>query len=217
MNAPLTNPPSTVSAVQVGGRSIRTVAVAVLIAFAIPIAIYAFAFQFFGAGDPVFHTRFATSPLMAAFHVLGGGFALLAGGFQFSTRLRAAAPVLHRWLGRTYLLVVLLGGIGGAVLATMATGGLVARVGFFLLAMLWLWSGAAAYRAIRAGDVIRHRRWMMRNFALTFGAVMLRLEMGVLTGALSYSFAEAYPLVAWLAWVPNLVLVEWFLLRRDAA
>jgi len=217
MNTPLTNPPSTVSAAQVGGRSTRTVAVAVLIAFAIPIAIYAFAFQFLGAGDPVFHARFATFPLMAAFHVLGGGFALLAGGFQFSTRLRAAAPTLHRWLGRTYLLVVLLGGIGGAVLATMATGGLVARVGFFLLAMLWLWSGAAAYRAIRTGDVIRHRRWMMRNFALTFGAVMLRLEMGVLTGALGYSFADAYPLVAWLAWVPNLVLVEWFLLRRDAA
>jgi uncharacterized membrane protein len=151
---------------------------------------------------------------MAAFHVIGGGFALIAGGFQFSTRLRTRAPAWHRWLGRFYLLVVLFGAIGGAALATIATGGLVARVGFFLLAILWLSSGTAAYLAIRRGDVVTHRRWMVRNFALTFAAVTLRIHLPVLQFGFGVPFEAAYPVVAWLAWVPNLVVAEWLILAR---
>ena len=63
-------------------------------------------------------------------------------------------------------------------------------------------------------DVASHRRWMMRNYALTFGAVTLRIQLGLLTGPLGFAFAQAYPLVAWLAWVPNLIVVEWWLLQR---
>jgi uncharacterized membrane protein len=196
-------------------RSAReTLAVAALILLSIPIGLYAFGFQFAGIGDPAFQARFATSPVMAAFHVIGGGFALLAGGFQFSTRLRRRAPTLHRWLGRFYLVVVLFGAIGGAALATMATGGLVARIGFFLLAVLWLWSGTAAYLAIRAGNVDAHRRWMVRNFALTFAAVTLRIELPMLSLIFAAPFEAAYPVVAWLAWVPNLVVAEWIVLAR---
>ena len=57
---------------------------------------------------------------------------------------------------------------------------------------------------------------MMRNYALTFAAVTLRMELGLI-GALGYEFEVAYPVVAWLAWVPNLVLVEWWLLARRPA
>jgi uncharacterized membrane protein len=186
--------------------------VVVLVLLCIPIALYAFGFQFGALGNPDFHARFATTPVMAAFHVLGGGAALLIGGLQFSSRVRRRAPTLHRWLGRGYLVVVLFGAIGGAALATIATGGLVARVGFFLLAALWLLSGAAAYLAIRAGDVDRHRRWMVRNFALTFAAVTLRVHLPILTAGFGVPFESAYPVVAWLAWVPNLVVAEWLIL-----
>lgn len=196
-------------------RNVReTLAVALLILFSIPIGLYAFGFQLAGMGDPAFQARLATSPVMAAFHVIGGGFALLAGGFQFSTRLRRRAPALHRWLGRFYLVVVLFGAIGGAALATIATGGLVARVGFFFLAILWLWSGTAAYLAIRRGDVDTHRRWMVRNFALTFVAVTLRLHLPILQFGFGAPFEVAYPVVAWLCWVPNLVVAEWIILAR---
>ena len=191
-------------------------ALGALIALSIPIGLYAFGFQLAGFGDPEFHVRFSATPLMAAFHVLGGGSALLLGGLQFSARLRTRAPQLHRWSGRVYLVLVLLGGLGGAALALHAAGGLSARFGFMLLAILWLTSGALAYRAIRAGDVAEHRRWMTRNFAMTFGAVTLRLELPILIGGCGFSFDAAYPVVAWLAWVPNLVFAEWVLLRRRA-
>lgn len=68
---------------------------------------------------------------------------------------------------------------------------------------------------MRRGDIATHRQWMMRNFALTFAAVTLHIYLNILTGPLEISFAEAYASVAWISWVPNLLIVEWFLLRRE--
>jgi uncharacterized membrane protein len=188
--------------------------VALLALLSLPIALYAFSFYFVDAvGDPSFKTRFATLPVFAAFHVLGAGVALLIGPFQFIGAIRARALNVHRWLGRTYVSAVLIGGTGGFMLATIATGGLVARVGFALLAVIWLYTGAQAYFAVRRRDLEVHRRWMIRNFSLTFAAVTLRVHLPIMQ-VLGIPFEEAYPVVAWLAWVPNLLIAEWFVLAR---
>ena len=106
--------------------------------------------------------------------------------------------------------MILVGGIGGLGLAQIAAGGLVSRIGFSLLDVCWLFTAFMAYRAIRNRRFVDHQQWMMRNFALTFGAVTLRLWLPVL-GAAGHSFEASYQVVAWLAWVPNLLLVEWYL------
>ena len=54
---------------------------------------------------------------------------------------------------------------------------------------------------------------MIRNFALTFAAVTLRAYMGIMTGALDLDFNVAYPTIAWICWVPNLILAEWVIIR----
>ena len=178
---------------------------------------YAFAFYFLDVvGDPSFKERFATMPLFAAFHVLGAGVALILGPFQLNRHLRSRALRWHRWIGRTYLMAVLLGGIGGGMLATIATGGLVARIGFAMLAALWLWSGTQAYLAVRRGDLASHRQWVIRNFSLTFAAVTLRIYLPLLTEGLGVPFADAYATVAWLAWAPNIVVAEWLVLRAGS-
>jgi uncharacterized membrane protein len=141
-------------------------------------------------------------------HVFASAFALLLGPFQFVRRLRAAHPALHRWSGRLYLGVgVLVGGAAGLYVALHAFGGTVARAGFACLALAWLYTGLRAYVAIRARDVVSHRRWMVRNFALAFAAVTLRLWLpaAVVAGA---SFEIAYAAIAWLCWVPNLLVAE---------
>jgi uncharacterized membrane protein len=148
-------------------------------------------------------------------HVFGAVFALALGPFQFSARLRARRLALHRWLGRLYLGVgVLIGGTAGLYMAVHAFGGLAAQLGFGCLALAWLYSGARAYAAIRARDIATHRRWMVRNFALTFAAVTLRLYLpvGMASGA---AFELAYPAIAWLCWVPNLIVAE-LLFNRPA-
>lgn len=144
-------------------------------------------------------------------HVFAALFALVLGPFQFSARLRAARPVLHRWMGRLYLGIgVLVGGLAGLYMASLAYGGPVARLGFGLLALAWLYTGLRAYLAIRARQVAEHRRWMVRNFALTFAAVTLRIWLPA-SFATGVPFELAYPVIAWLCWVPNLLVAEWML------
>ena len=141
-------------------------------------------------------------------HVFSAVFALALGSFQFSEKLRARRPGLHRAMGRLYLGVgVLVGGLSGLYLAGGAFGGPAARLGFAALALAWLYSGWKAYAAIRGGDVASHRAWMLRNFALTTAAVTLRIYLpaSMLAGI---PFELAYPAIAWLCWVPNLLAVS---------
>ncbi len=147
-------------------------------------------------------------------HVFASAVALGLGAFQFSSRLRTKRIGLHRWMGRVYLGVgVLIGGTAGLFMAAHAYGGVTARLGFGCLAVVWLYTGARAYVAIRARDIVSHRRWMIRNFALTFAAVTLRLY-GPLSGVAGIAFDQAYPIIAWVAWVPNLIVAEWLFNRR---
>jgi len=116
---------------------------------------------------------------------------------------------VHRWFGRVYLAVgVLVGGLSGLYMSQFAFGGSVARLGFAMLAVFWLYTGLRAWLAIRRRAVNEHRCWMVRNFALTFAAVTLRFYLPVSMVA-GIDFSLAYPVIAWLCWVPNLLFAEW--------
>jgi len=174
------------------------------------------------ATGPPFAKRFAEYITPLLFHAGGGIVALCLGPWGFWAVLRNKYLSLHRWMGRIYLLAVLVGGIAGVYLAATAFGGLPARIGFGMLGVLWLGTGAMAYLRIRRGNVQVHREWMIRNYALTFAAVMLRIWLPVFS-ALGYGFPEAYIAVAWVSWVPNLFVAEMIIrlgktltLRRQA-
>jgi hypothetical protein len=51
---------------------------------------------------------------------------------------------------------------------------------------------------------------MVRNFVPAFAAVTLRLPGSMAAGV---PFGLAYPVIAWLCWVPNLIVAEWVLRR----
>ncbi len=167
------------------------------------------------AVHPELRPSFAAQPAGLLYaHVFAAAVALVVGPFQFSPRLRARWPVLHRALGRVYLgLGVLVGGVSGALLAWQAYGGPWARAGFLCLALAWLASGAAALLAIRRGDVAAHRRWMLRNFGLSLAAVSLRLGLPPLVAG-GVPLAVAYPLMAWMCWLPQMAFIEWLLAGR---
>jgi uncharacterized membrane protein len=165
---------------------------------------------YFEEQRPVYEDNLA----MLLAHVGGASVALLAGPFQFLPRLRARRRRVHRIVGRLYLAGIVIGGLSGLALSTIAYGGPVARFGFGTLGVLWLLSGAKAFTEIRAGRVAEHRAWMVRNFALTFAAVTLRLWLPLLTEGFGVDFDVAYPLVAWLCWVPNLAVAEMLVARR---
>ncbi len=190
----------------------------VLVILSLTIAAYAFVsyglLPFDAVVDPLLSVTFKAHTFALYSHVFAAAIALSLGAFQFSSRLRAKRLELHRWMGRVYLSVgVLIGGISGLFMALHAFGGVTAQLGFACLAVAWLYTGARAYAAIRTGDIVSHRRWMIRNFSLTFAAVTLRLYIPVSVAA-GAAFEDAYPIIAWVAWVPNLIVAEWLFNRR---
>lgn len=141
-------------------------------------------------------------------HIVGGVFALATGPFQFSRRLRLRYVALHRWLGRFYLIMVAMGATAGFRIALESFGGLPSHFGFGMLAVLWLITAAMAYRRALQRRWQSHREWMVRNFALTFAAVTLRLWLPFMAGWLRIPFEPAYVTISWLCWVPNLLVAE---------
>ena len=146
-------------------------------------------------------------------HLLGAMVALLIGPFQFHRSLRNRYVNLHRWLGRIYLLGVLSGGIGGLYMAFFSYGGFVTHLGFGSLAVWWLMTGRMAYKHIRNRQFQLHQEWMVRNFALTFAAVTLRIWLPLFIVLQQGELLPAYQAVSWFAWVPNLIIAEWIIKR----
>jgi hypothetical protein len=70
-----------------------------------------------------------------------------------------------------------------------------------------LFTTVRGFLLIRAGNDIDHRAWMIRSYSLTFAAVTLRIYLP-LSLAAGMSFDVAYPAIAWLCWVPNIIVAE---------
>lgn len=146
-------------------------------------------------------------------HVAGAATALLVGPVQFLPWIRRELPALHRTLGLIYVVACLTGGVGGLVLAFGSTAGPIATAGFASLAVCWITANVRGWRLAIARRLDAHRAWMLRSFALTFAAVTLRIYIVVLP-MLGVAEIEAYRASAFLAWIPNLILVELYLRTR---
>lgn len=183
-----------------------------LLAFAV--AGYAFAILVMpGLRPGLVQALLAERPVAAYVHFLGGAVALVVGALQLNSWLRSRFLGVHRWLGRLYMLAVIGGGVAALALAPHSFGGLVAHLGFGLLGVCWISSTLNAYRHIRRGNVSQHRSWMIRSYAITLAAVTLRLYLPASQVA-GLSMTVAYPAIAWLCWVPNLFVAEWFVRSR---
>ncbi|MFK7922536.1 MAG: DUF2306 domain-containing protein [Bacteroidia bacterium] len=146
-------------------------------------------------------------------HISFGGIALLTGWTQFRAVWRRKYPQVHRRVGQIYIISVLLSATAGFGIALFATGGWISAAGFVGLAIFWFTTSWNAYTAIRNGDVSKHQRMMTYSFAATFGAVTLRIWLPLLIIAFG-SFIPAYRVVAWLSWVPNVILTHYYLIPR---
>lgn len=160
-------------------------------------------------------------------HIGTGSIALLLGTLQFVPWIRRRHPRVHRNIGRVYLAAgVVPSSITGVPVALMSAYGPVTSAAFTMLAVSWLITGIAGYRAVRQGRYAAHREWMLRNFALTLSAITFRSWLGVLImaflprlegtygGDFDALFRDAYGTGAWLSWVPSLLVAEAYLRLR---
>lgn len=146
-------------------------------------------------------------------HIVTGGIALLVGWTQFIKAWRQRMPGMHRNLGKLYVLMVCLSGVAGVYLAFHASTGWVAGLGFGSLGVVWLYVTLQAFRSVLRRDFRKHERLMIYSYSACFAAVTLRFWLPLLLGVFRLDFSVAYPIVAWLCWVPNLLVARWIVSR----
>jgi hypothetical protein len=146
-------------------------------------------------------------------HITFGGIALLTGWTQFSQKLRDRYLNAHRTVGKIYVGSVMLSSLAGFYIALFATGGIASMLGFGALAAAWFFTILMAYTRILKRDIPQHENWMIRNYALTFAAVTLRIYLP-LSQMMHIEFIAAYRLISWLCWVPNLIVAEMIIIKR---
>ncbi|WP_442602372.1 DUF2306 domain-containing protein [Paenibacillus sp. KN14-4R] len=147
-------------------------------------------------------------------HIVTGSLALLIGPFQiFRKQRNQKSQHIHRGLGKLYVVCIGISSLIGIYLSWSASGGWVARSGFFIMDLLWMYTTFMAIAKIMRNHITAHRNWMLRSYAITFAAVTLRLYQMPLM-MLFGEFETAYQVTAWLCWLPNLLVIELIIRRR---
>ncbi|MGX4653726.1 DUF2306 domain-containing protein [Micromonospora sp. SCSIO 07396] len=159
-------------------------------------------------------------------HILFGVVAVLLAWLQVWPWLRERHPAVHRRAGWVYYLG---GVIPSAILsfpvAILTPAGQGVRSALLMMGLLWSVSVVAGFRAILQRRIDDHRRWMLRNVAITTSTITARpLSLLFINGTLSalpetygvepLSTAHQLEAVAlWTALAVHVVFVEWYVLR----
>ena len=141
-------------------------------------------------------------------HISTSLLVLLLGAFQFSKSLLNNKPKFHRASGKIYVFTILiLSAPSGFIMAIYANGGWPAKTSFIITAILWWLFTFFALKDALNKNFKRHRANMYRSYALTLSAITLR-TLVVLMPLLDLHLAakNSYALVAWLSWIPNLLI-----------
>ncbi|NIF05510.1 DUF2306 domain-containing protein [Chryseobacterium sp. Tr-659] len=145
-------------------------------------------------------------------HIIFGGLALFIGWRQFGSSFRNKHIKVHRIIGTIYVIAVVISSLTSIYMGFYANGGVVSAMGFICLGLIWLIITLMAVLKIRKGSIIKHQQFMIYSYACTFAAVTLRLWYPLLKNITGDPIV-AYLAVAWLCWVPNL-LVAYFINKK---
>ncbi|CAK4834532.1 unnamed protein product [Aphanomyces euteiches] len=193
-----------------------------LVLSAVPIAAGAFRLTELASGAEITpaNARFFASPLPVVVHIMSASVYAILGAFQFAIGFRRRKPGWHRAAGRLLVLCGLLLGFSGLWMTLFyprpdGTGELLYALRL-LFGSAMVVSILLGFATIRRGDVIRHRAWMIRGYAIGLGAgtqVLTQLAGSLIIGSPS-ELSNA--LLMGAGWVINLAVAEWAIRKRPA-
>ena len=164
---------------------------------------------------------FVATPLPVVIHIVGAAVFAVAGAFQFMTGYRKRQFGLHRAAGRVLVvcgLLVALSGLWMTLFFPRPSGPnellYAVRLVFGSAMVVSIVLGFEAI--IRRRDVLGHRAWMMRAYAIGLGAGTQVLTGMVESFIVSQPSALSTALAQGAGWVINLAVAEWAIRRLPA-
>lgn len=159
-----------------------------------------------------FDTAFARHATLTMIHIVPGLLFVLLAPLQFVPTLRQRRPRLHRILGRVVLSAGLITGVTAlAMTSLMAIGGAVERAATTLFGVLFLSALIRAFLSIRRRDVVRHREWMIRAFAIGLAVATVRPIVGMFFATqrlTNLTPQEFFGIAFWMGFTIHLIAAE---------
>jgi hypothetical protein len=162
--------------------------------------------------------RYALHPVLAYVHILPGVVYLVGAPFQLSRRFRNRHLVLHRRLGRVVLPAGIAAGIFAIVFGTLFPfGGLLEASATVVFGAYFVAALVLAFVAVKQRDITRHRRWMIRAFAIGLAVGTIRVWVGLFQGFGLLSLELSFGVAFWLAFAMHTLAAEIYLAKRPSA
>jgi uncharacterized membrane protein len=153
--------------------------------------------------------RYVEHPWLAYVHIAPGIVYLLGAPVQLAYRIRSRHYTFHRRLGRILLTAGLISAAFALALGwVMPFGGTGQAVATYVFGAWFLACLLLAFRAIRRDDVVNHRRWMIRAFAIGVGVGTIRIWLGVFQATGLFEFQDGFDVAFWLAFPMHATVAE---------
>jgi uncharacterized membrane protein len=157
---------------------------------------------------------FAAKAALTRGHVIAGLALVMLIPVQLSARVRDRFPSIHRWLGRSLMVVGAVVGLTGYAMVAVPVGGWFEVSAIILYGTAFLAALLVGWRSIRHGDVTRHREWMLRALAIALGIATTRPVVGVFfaTRALTgLSPSQFFGAAFWIGFTTTVLAGEWYI------
>jgi hypothetical protein len=148
-------------------------------------------------------------------HIFAGAVCIITALIQFSRYILKKSKAIHRWSGRLYVFVVLfLGAPTGLYMAFFAKGSFWERVLFMFMAIFWFITTYYGLSTILKKNVLAHKIWMVRSYAMAMTAVTFRIYH-IVFYMLGWGHLENYELSLWISVVGNMLFAEYIIYRQS--
>jgi len=148
-------------------------------------------------------------------HIFAGMFCIGAALLQFSSYVLKKRRAIHIWSGRIYVMVVLLiGAPTGLYMSFFAKGSFAERGLFMFMALSWFFFTLKGLTSILNKQVLAHKIWMMRSYAMALTAVTFRVYYIILY-LFDVPLTLNYEVSLWISVVGNLMVTEYLIDRKS--
>ena len=148
-------------------------------------------------------------------HITAGALCIFTALIQFSRYILKKSKAIHRISGKIYVAVVLfLGAPTGLYMAFFAKGSFWERCLFMFMAIWWFITTLNGLTTIHKRNIVAHKVWMMRSYAMAMTAVTFRVYYVILY-LLDWQLLENYQFSLWVSVIGNMLITEWIIYRQS--
>ena len=152
-----------------------------------------------------------TADWLAYLHIVPGALYLLLAPLQLAYRIRSRHYTFHRRLGRVLATAGMISGVFALIFGGLFSfGGLPEAAAAVVFGLWFLTCLVLAVRAIRRDDIVPHRRWMIRAFAIGIGLGTTRIWLQLLPLA-GLDFASSFGPAFWISFSLHALIAELWL------